>query len=191
MVDENGIELGPRTGTWGALTWPANRTGGGTPPSSGPSALRMWSARSHRHLPPGLEPRNGVGSLPTWQKQSKTYLADLYRNSNFDSTFSLPRYKCGHYARFKKDENSTEYETAIIHCQWNKTWSLEELHPCSCKLWFLCFESGSQKIFIHSNDFVSGSHCPVVPQPPMESNLVFIPINGSGLNLMTGNLIKC
>ena len=60
---------------------------------------------------------------------------DLYRISNFDTiSFSLPRYKCGHYARFKKDENSTEYETATIHCQWNKTWSLEELHPCSCKL---------------------------------------------------------
>ena len=54
---------------------------------------------------------------------------------NEKTTFgTTAEYECGPYAKFQA-ENSTEfYGKSVLTCLWNKTWSLEVLDPCICKL---------------------------------------------------------
>ena len=65
-----------------------------------------------------------------WANLSSIFLAlfcHLYK-------YSTSRYHCGHYAQFTSPHNNatTSYEEETIQCQWNKTWTQQQLHPCKC-----------------------------------------------------------
>ena len=66
-------------------------------------------------------------------------------------------YECGPYATFANDVGNVTYKTATIECLWNKTWSPAALDNCT---WL---------------------YCPVVPEPPPSSNLLYSAPNGSSL----------
>ena len=70
-------------------------------------------------------------------------------------------YTCGPYAKFFNTANNETYEKATLLCSWDKKWSPSELDECS---WL---------------------SCPVVPEPPQSSNLLFSPTNGSSLTLLS------
>merc|ERR1711974_441142 len=80
-------------------------------------------------------------------------------NVSYGATAS---YKCGNYAQFK-DSDENLYDSITLTCQWNRAWS-RDLDECS---W---------------------SHCPIVPDPPLGSNLVFHPPNGSSLLMTTSDI---
>ena len=61
----------------------------------------------------------------------------IIRNNLFKESLlqSFYRYTCGPYAQFKtEDDPPIYYEKFKISCQWNKTWTADELDPCQCKL---------------------------------------------------------
>ena len=70
-------------------------------------------------------------------------------------------YTCGPYARFFNGATNETYEKATLQCSWNKTWSPKSLDNCT---WL---------------------SCPIVPEPPKSSNLLFSPANGSSLTLLS------
>ena len=66
-------------------------------------------------------------------------------------------YECGPYAHFSNETANVTYNTATLECQWNKEWSPAALDDCA---WL---------------------YCPVVPEPPPSTKLLYAPPEGSSL----------
>ena len=76
-------------------------------------------------------------------------------------------YRCSAYATFQSPASedglvpAEDYDILQISCQWNKTWTTDELDPC---IW---------------------THCNVIPEPPEETGLLYREDNDFGLKLQS------
>ncbi|TRY71058.1 hypothetical protein TCAL_16418, partial [Tigriopus californicus] len=70
-------------------------------------------------------------------------------------------YSCGPFAKFVNRDTGQKYDYASMECLWNKTWNNL------------------------LNDRCVWSHCNLIPEPPMETKLKFVPETGTDLPLST------
>lgn len=85
----------------------------------------------------GAGPSYGTGTPPTTPKSSEFRNGEGFAHGKLWRIFC--RYGCGSYAQFRSDDG-TLYNSLTIRCQWNKTWTRDELDRCICEdPFFSCF----------------------------------------------------
>ncbi|XP_059079908.1 uncharacterized protein LOC131878026, partial [Tigriopus californicus] len=84
------------------------------------------------------------------------------REWNGDQTFETEiEYTCGPFGQFRDPVTNSTYEEIRVTCQWDTTWSVQQLDRCVY------------------------SHCEHIPEPPVSSGINFVPVPRSRLQLIS------
>ena len=82
-------------------------------------------------------------------------------------------YTCGPYGQFR-DASGNSYKAAVVECAWNRSWVPHVLEECVGE------RTGRINSFLMSP--FPASHCQVVPFPPKETGILFLPEPNSSFN---------